>query len=208
MDKVITRKKDWALTQAAFDKLLDWLDADRERAGQRYKELRCKLVSYFDRKKCLVSDDLADETINRVARRITEDGNILKEEPLVYFYRVANLVFLEHWRDPSRAQPAVDDLPIAQQPAIDPQAAADLYTVRRMQEQRLECLAECLNKLPPETRDLILQYYQGEQRAKINNRRALAEHLKISANALSIRLNRLRNKLEECVTECIEQQAK
>lgn len=192
------------MTQAAFDKFLDWLDADRERAGQMYEDLRCKLISYFDRKHCLASDDLADETINRVVRRITEDENILKEEPLVYCYRVAKLVFLEHWRDPIRTQPAVDDLPLAQQPAEDPKDR----DAERAQEHQLECLTHCLGKLPPEKRKLILQYYQGEQRTKINNRLALAEQLEINLNTLRIRACHLRNKLEACVTECIERHTK
>jgi RNA polymerase sigma factor (sigma-70 family) len=211
VDEVITYKKDWGLTPEAFNKLLDWLDADRERAGQRYEELRRKLVSYFDRRKCLGSDDLTDETINRVARRITEDENILKEEPLKYCYGRAREVFLEYLRHPSRTQRTqsdVNDLPQAQQPAIDPQTEADLYTEKCAQEQQEECLAECLGKLPPETRKLILQYYKGEQRAKINNRRALAEQLGISLNALRIRASRLRDELEACVTECVGRHAK
>jgi len=48
---------------------------------------------------------------------------------------------------------------------------------------------------------LILRYYQGEQRAKIENRRALAERLGLTINALRIRASRIRSRLEACVIE-------
>jgi hypothetical protein len=87
---------------------LSRLDADRERAGLKYEELRLKLISYFYRKQCMASDELADETLNRVARSIVEEEKILDEEPPVYCYRVARLVFLEYWSAPTLAQAALD----------------------------------------------------------------------------------------------------
>jgi DNA-directed RNA polymerase specialized sigma24 family protein len=73
---------------------------------------------------------------------------------------------------------------------------------QEVKEKRLDCLERCLDKLDPDNRELIIQYYLGEQRAKIENRRTLAERFKLTANALSIRACRLRTKLEECVTKC------
>lgn len=208
MDEAVSYKKDWALTQQAFEKLLGWLDADRERAGLKYEELRLKLVSYFGRKLCLAPDELTDETLNRVARRIVEEEKILDEEPLVYCYRVARLVFLEHWRDPARAQAALDDLPPSSQPFSDPEKAAEREVRRRRREKRLECLDRCASELPQETRTMIVEYYQSERREKIERREALAARLKISANALRIRACRVRDKLEACVTNCLAGQVK
>ena len=37
------RKKDWTLTKEAFERLLDSLDANRERAGEKYENVRRKL---------------------------------------------------------------------------------------------------------------------------------------------------------------------
>lgn len=208
VEEAVSYKKDWALTEQAFEKLLGWLDADRERAGLKYEELRLKLVSYFDRKHCLASEELADETLNRVARRIVEEEKILDEQPLVYCYRVARLVFLEHWRDPARAQAALDDLPPSNQPFADPEETAERETKRRKLEQRLECLDRCARELPPDTRALIVEYYQSERREKIERREALAARLKITANALRIRACRVRDKLEACVTSCLAGQVK
>jgi hypothetical protein len=45
-------KKDWVLTQDAFDKLLNWLDSDRERAGQKYETIRLRLIKIFTCRRC------------------------------------------------------------------------------------------------------------------------------------------------------------
>src|SRR5437763_189010 len=68
----------------------------------------------------------------------------------------------------------------------------------------LECLDGCLEKLPAETRMLIMEYYQLRKQAKIDRRKALAEELGIPVNALRIRAHRVRAQLEECVMGCLE----
>ena len=70
-------------------------------------------------------------------------------------------------------------------------------------EKTLDCLEQCVGRLEPPNSDMIIQYYAGKERAKIENRRALAESLGITINALSIRACRLRDKLEVCVRECL-----
>jgi hypothetical protein len=67
-------KKDWKLTQRAFDQLLNWLDGGRNSDGQKYLEMRERLVAYFDRKNSFDPDDLADQTLNRVGRRLEEES--------------------------------------------------------------------------------------------------------------------------------------
>jgi DNA-directed RNA polymerase specialized sigma24 family protein len=66
-------------------------------------------------------------------------------------------------------------------------------------EALLDALERCLNSLAPAERELILEYYRGDGRTKIETRRLLAERLGSSMNALSIRACRIRNKVEECV---------
>src|SRR5437773_7282134 len=74
-------RKDWQLTQPVFRRLLRWLDQGPGSEGQQYLEMRRRLVAYFDRKNCSGPDDLADETLNRVARRLEEEGHIEAETP-------------------------------------------------------------------------------------------------------------------------------
>jgi hypothetical protein len=62
-------KKDWILNPEAFRQFLSWLDGGVDSNGERYLEIRRRHVRYFDRRNCPSPDDLADETLNRVARQ-------------------------------------------------------------------------------------------------------------------------------------------
>ena len=59
-------KKEWVINQDAFDTMLDWLDADRERAGCKYEAIRLRLIKIFTCRGCQDAEELADEAINRV----------------------------------------------------------------------------------------------------------------------------------------------
>ncbi len=193
-------KKDWALTESAFSRFLHWLDEGIDSNGEKYLEMRRRLVSYFDRKNCLSPDELADETLNRVARRLEEEGDIVSTAPARYCYTVAKFVFLEYLRRAEES--SLDELPAYRHPYLNPAAISEMEESRAREESRLACLETCLQSLDPDTSELIFQYYLGEQRAKIENRRALAARLKLTTNALSIRACRIRTKLEACVSKC------
>src|SRR5260370_17001420 len=90
--------KEWALTQDAFDRLLDWLDADRNRAGTRYEEIRCRLIKVFTGRGCMAAEELADETINRVAAKVGEVALDYAGDPASYFYGVCQNVHFEYVR--------------------------------------------------------------------------------------------------------------
>src|SRR5438270_10295021 len=99
------------VTQAAFDYLLAWLDADRERAGEKYERIRRRLIRIFTCRGRPDAEELADETINRVTLKATEVSKEYVGDPALYFYGVAQKVFLESVRKPARADappPAVD----------------------------------------------------------------------------------------------------
>lgn len=67
--------------------------------GQNYLEMRQRLVAYFDRKNCSAPNELADETLNRVTRRLEEENLTDSEAPAAkYCYIVARFVFLEYLR--------------------------------------------------------------------------------------------------------------
>lgn len=85
-------EKESAFTQESFDKLLAWLHPDREQAGQRYEDIRRKLIKLFLSRGCNQPEELTDETINRVAQKIDK---ILEEyvgDPEYYFFAVARRV--------------------------------------------------------------------------------------------------------------------
>jgi RNA polymerase sigma factor (sigma-70 family) len=192
------KNSSWTLTESSFTKFLTWLDDGVDSEGRTYLEIRRRLVSYFDRKNCLEPDELADETLNRVARRLEEEGSIESEAPAKYCYIVARYVFLEYLRSARSKDVGLEEnVPHL---ADDP----DKTEERAEKENRLACLERCCDNLEAASRDLITRYYYGKERAKIENRRSLAEGLGISMNALSIRACRIRDKLEDCVRKCVE----
>ena len=194
-------KKDWTLNADAFQRLLEWLDEGKDSEGENYLEMRRRLVAYFDRKNCLNPDDLTDETLNRVARRLVEEGKIESETPAKYCYITARFVFMEYLRGADKGNVSIDD--VSRNPNKNQFAAPESdVEEKEAKEKMLVCLERCADQLETANRDIIVSYYFGEERVKIDNRRALAQKLGISTNALTIRACRIRDKLEICVGKC------
>ena len=70
-------------------------------------------------------------------------------------------------------------------------------------ETRLGCLDDCLRALPENGRELIVEYYQDDKRDRIERRKDIAARLGLQREALANRAQRLRDKLERCVTRCV-----
>lgn len=183
-------KSDLSLTEEQFGQLLAWLDPDRSRAGERYEAIRRRLITIFLNRQCDEAEDLADETINRVAKKVAGLKDTYTGEPALYFYGVAKNVYMEYSRERHR--------PLQLPPPVTPRSEL---------EPQLRCLDECLNKLNPDSRELILSYYQEQQRAKISSHKKMSETLGVNAGALRARTHRIRVKLEKCVRECLEHAA-
>lgn len=189
-------KKNWSITDTAFKRLLEWLDEGENSDGQKYLEIRERLVSYFDRKNCLNPDELADETLNRVARRLEEE-QVQTETPAKFCYITARFVFLESLREKEKKSVPLDE---AGQKLADAQNSKE---EAELKEKRLDCLEICVGQLETPNREMIISYYYGKERVKIENRRNLAQKLGLSINALSVRACRIRDKLEKCVGKCV-----
>jgi len=183
-------KTGWVLAQEDFDRLLHWLDADVEAAGREYETIRQRLIKIFARRGCSEAEDLADETINRVTAKLETIIDDYEGSPRFYFYRVAQLVHMEYLKRPR-----------------PPEVSCDLSAFSEEKEREYECLDSCLERLSPDQRELVLQYYQKDKRAKIEGRQRLAERLGIAVNALRIRAHRIRARLQQCLNECLEEQS-
>ena len=173
------------MDQETFDRLLVWLDPDRDMAGQRYVEIRSRLIKIFVRRGCNIPEDLADETMNRVAKKLHEIEPDYTGDPALYFYGVGSKIFLEH----VRKKP--DPLPM---PEPDPPEVL---------ETSYQCLEKCLDSLPTSNREFIIQYYTEQGRAKINRRKTLASTFSTTMNALRMRAYRIKMSLQDCVLECM-----
>ena len=196
-----SRKSDWVATEGSFTALLEWLDQGCDTNGSAYLDVRRRLVLFFDRKGCLNADDLSDETLNRVQRRLEEVGSIESESPAKFCYAVAKYVFLEHIRS-ARAKEVSEEL--VDRASLKNGAVTGLEKDEALErETALDCLEKCLGELDTERRELVIGYYRGETRIKIENRRRLAAKFGLTMNALSIRTFRIRERLEICVRRCV-----
>jgi RNA polymerase sigma factor (sigma-70 family) len=196
LDRSQSTKREWVLTGEAFAQFLRCLDPDADRAGEKYESIRRTLVKLFDWRGARAPEECADETLNRVIRKV-EAGEEICDIP-TYCHGIARMVFLETLKSRDQRNLSLDELtttPIAE-------------SAFEEEDAQTECFTRCLGELPPESRQLILQYYQDDRRAKIDNRQALAERLGIPLNALRSRAQRIRDKLEQCIAGCLGHGAK
>jgi RNA polymerase sigma factor (sigma-70 family) len=190
-------KRHWEPSEAAFQRLLSWLDEGNDSQGDRYLDIRDRLVHYFARRNAPAPDDLADETLNRVARRLEENGSIDDVAPARYCYIVAKFVLLESLRQRGRQMTSASgDIETVGTTSIDDTAEEH--------ERVFACLERCLDTCTPSERDLILAYYQAQSGSTSAQRKQLAERLGLTTNSLAIRAYRIRSRLEGCVRACRE----
>lgn len=179
------------LTENNFENLLNWLDSDRNAAGRKYEMIRERLIKIFYGNGCFAAEEMADETIDRVSRKVETLSAAYQGEPSLYFYAVAKKVFLEF-----NKQPKPEELPqhlSGKESQVEAEAEADYN----------RCLKECLAKIPAQQAQLIIAYYAGEKQAKIKQRKKLAESLGISEQGLRVRALRIRQNLHKCVSGCV-----
>jgi DNA-directed RNA polymerase specialized sigma24 family protein len=177
------------LTAPAFASLLARLGPDAEAAGAAYEHLRRALVSLFTWRGASTPEECADETLDRLARRLQEGERV--DDVARYARGIARLVLLEHWRQaPPRTVPleSIDAVPTSPASPPDDTLAA--------------CLERCLAEMEAGARELILGYYVAEGRTRIERRKRLAAALGVSESALRNRAQRLRDRLEGCITRC------
>jgi DNA-directed RNA polymerase specialized sigma24 family protein len=182
------------LTVEAFAKLLEAFDADRQRAGEKYEDLRRTLIRFFEWRGAPFPEDHTDETFNRVARKLDEGVDVKNIGG--YCYEVARLVCLEALKGPDTKRSPLG--------SINLQATAAATDEALEKERRLSCLEDCLRGLSRESRELIMEYYRDGSGRRIDHRKALAERLGLRRDALANRAQRVRDRLEQCVAACLK----
>lgn len=182
-----------SITPLGLARLLERLDPDRDRAAVEYERLRRTLIRFFSWRGTLEPDLCADEAIDRLARRL-EEGTIV-DDVATYVRGIARMVMLERQRSPTA-------VPIETTDPSDPGA------LDAPDNDVAECLESCLAALQADTRSLVLAYYEGERGSKIQNRRRLAESLGLTEPALRSRVQRIRDRLEDCMHVCLSQRGR
>ena len=195
-------KKDWTVTPEAFEKMLGWLDADLNAAGDKYEKIREKLIKLFKWRNVIPEEEYADITINRVTRRIWESAEVTADNPYSYFHGTALNVIREYWRGQLKHRSVdIDTAEPSSLAAGDAEDEAQRQEDEIFEQRRFGCMRECINELPEESRDLIVNYHHGDN--KKESRKALAEKLGVEINVLRIRACRIRDGLQSCVGKCV-----
>jgi len=186
------------LTAQAFIRLLERLGEDEEQAAKKYEDLRRALIRFFDWRGAPFPEEHADETFNRLARKL--DSGVKIRDISDYSYEVARLVGLEALKGNSNRREQFDEV---EHETVAPDTSVEMAE----KEDRLSCLDDCLDALPSENRELIMEYYCDEKRGQIDRRKDLAARLGLRRDALANRAQRLRDKLEQCVTRCLKKKS-
>jgi DNA-directed RNA polymerase specialized sigma24 family protein len=186
-----SRQDKRTLTAEEFGKFLRWLSVNDEMATREYQVIRTKLIRYFTQKGCPDPDALFDKTVDIVVGKM--DTCEQYSSPLAYCYGVAKNV----WRQDLRERRSV---------TLDESVPSPAHADAGIHEQELKCLEECLDRLPPSERDIVIRYHQGQSHDKIETRKRLADGLG-GLNVLRIKMCRIRKHLRVCVAECVQRSA-
>jgi RNA polymerase sigma factor (sigma-70 family) len=183
-------------TKEKFDVLMDWLGPDREQAGEKYEHIRQSLIKLFSWRGFWNAEDLADETIDRVMKKLPELAETYSGDPALFFYGVARIVVLEQ----RPTKPVADSSLIE---SVIPAGGNNNSDDAEEVELLHDCLDKCLSELTPENRKLILDYYQEDKRAKIDFRREIAQKMGLEVENLRVRVFRIRASLHKCMDKCL-----
>ena len=184
--------KDWELTEESFNLFLSWLSADRDAAGRKYEDIRRRLIVILECRGSAQPEEVADEALNRFIRRLPELIETYSGDPFPYILVIARNV--QHEREKKQALPLPENLD---------EVPAEPVETDELDERVHKCLDQCLGKLEPKSRNLLMDYYQNDKQDMIVFRKTLAEQLGIAANALRLRVHRLRNNIHTCLDNCL-----
>ncbi|MBZ5524870.1 MAG: hypothetical protein LAP21_21775 [Acidobacteriia bacterium] len=186
-----------------FRRLLGRFDSDPVRAWQAYDSLRRKLVMFFEHHRNLDPDELADEAMDRIARKsdAVEIANVAE-----FAFGVARNLRREALRRIA-VTPRIPDLAegIEDLPGHGPgsQNRSEDSALERIDRQRkLYCLVRCMKRLASADRRLLFLYFPVENDRLEERRQRQADALRMTLGALRTRVARLRERLEHCFQEC------
>ena len=182
-----------------FMRLLERLGPDLESAWQKYDELRLKLVVYFESFGHHVeAEDLADESLNRIAKK-PEDYPI-DDLPILALGFARNIRRETLKKQAQTLHPTFNNAHAGKEP--NPET---IVISKIDRERRINCFASCLRGLMHHERLMILKYYPDEASNLEEIRSRLAETLGIEKGTLATKVARLRKILESCCSKCFRQ---
>jgi hypothetical protein len=176
--------------QDPLDSLLDRLHPDRVRAGERYETVRRTLLKFFGLRRHADADVLTDRAIDVVSRRLA-DGLAIESVEL-FALGIARHLDSEVRRRPTARRVAVQDLGELTDRADTPETALARVEAEREHARQQRRMLHRLQQLPTDIQSLLIEYYRGSGRARIQRRRKLAAARGGNLNSLRIAVCRIR----------------
>lgn len=182
----------------SFDSFLNYLDADRERAAERYNKLQQFLTSYFARRGSTDPESRAGETLEILCRQVAE-GRVFEDLQQYSIGVARNVLLKERERDGSKV--SLHDLQtnydlrfsyLPQQSLTEKEADVSLH---------LGCMRTCVEELPQSDRELMTKYSGAGGHDK-GTREGLAKEAGISLDAMRVKIHRIRAALKRCFLRC------
>jgi DNA-directed RNA polymerase specialized sigma24 family protein len=151
------------MTKEGLDAFLASLDADRERAGEQYEQIRRKLLTFFRGRGVTNAEDAADETIDRVAKKLPE-GEVI--------HNVKSFLLGVARKVASETLKKIKDVPLSD--VKEPHGNPIDYDKEQETRRRERCVRDAFLLLDSEQRELIIEWYRCDEGEKLENRRRLA----------------------------------
>lgn len=178
------------MSQDDFDRLLQWFGPDRGISGKKYLETHEKLTRLFHFNGCNRPEDLADEVMNRVAKKPPSLSNPNGGHVAVLI-GFARKVLHEYWREKALFEELSD--------RCEERSSTDETTLKEIMDL---CLENCLGRLGDNNKHLLLEYHQYGLGEKVKHRKAMAEDRRTTLNALRLKACRLKSEVGDCVKRC------
>ena len=183
-------------TEEAFNKLLAWLNPNREEAAEIYNRIQTRLIKIFSAHGCADPEDLTNQTFDIVLLKIDWLKENYVGEPILYFCAVARNLVKEDYRNRTTARVVPTANPSVG--PVDEDTESDLL---------YQCLDQCMEKFSKQGQRLLVSYYEEKGNEKIINRRKLAAELGITLTALRLRVFHMRGQLKLCIEICLKNSA-
>lgn len=180
-------------TEEGFNKLLAWLDPDKDQAAEKYNKIQGRLIRIFSVNGCSDPEMLTINTIDLVLSKIDWLIENYVGDPAHYFGAVARNKVKEDYRYRKETRAVVP---------------VNINEEEDEEEEKLyQCLDKCLKKLGLQVERVLVDYYQEQGNEKIMNRKKLADELGITLRALRLRVFHRRAQLKTCMEICLQEPA-
>lgn len=182
------------LTATEFDKFLAYLSPDRDEAARLYNHHQNALTRFFINHQASDPHICAVRVMEILQTQIAAGRQI--DDLDKYRFGVARNILL---KDRARRPQSVE---LPEQADENPSALAALEKAARE-----KCMTACLQSLPDNQREAVLDYYSGKKQDK-ERREALAKRLSVNPNALRTYVHRITTKLKTCLESCLKKSAR